>query len=43
MGQCRRPGVTEERVETAFGSMQEVWSDRRACGKGIWVNAGGQE
>jgi hypothetical protein len=33
-------GVTNEHVEKAFGSMQGSWSDRRACGKSIWVNAG---
>ncbi len=40
LGQCRGAGVTEEHVEKAFGSMQRCWSDREACGKAIWVNAG---
>ncbi|MDQ0976224.1 hypothetical protein QFZ31_006102 [Neobacillus niacini] len=35
--------MTEEHEEKAFGSMQEAWSDRRACGKSVWVNAGGLE
>ncbi|NYE03299.1 hypothetical protein F4694_000018 [Bacillus niacini] len=35
--------MTEEHAEKAFGSMQVVWSDRRACRKSIWVNAGGVE
>ncbi|MDQ0973667.1 hypothetical protein QFZ31_003545 [Neobacillus niacini] len=35
--------MTEEHAEKAFGSMQEVWSDRRACRKGMWVNAGSLE
>ncbi|NYE08114.1 hypothetical protein F4694_004957 [Bacillus niacini] len=35
--------MTEEHVEKAFGSMQKVRSDRRACRKGIWVNAEGLE
>ncbi|SDN26269.1 hypothetical protein [Bacillus sp. OK048] len=40
LGQCRGVGVTEEHAEKSFGSMQVGWSDRRACRKGIWVNAG---
>jgi hypothetical protein len=32
-------GVTEMENKRAFGSMQVGWSDRRAFGKGIWVNA----
>ncbi|WP_374932632.1 hypothetical protein [Neobacillus driksii] len=35
--------MTEEREEKAFGSMQKVWSDRRACRNSIWVNAEGLE
>jgi hypothetical protein len=30
LGECRGSGVTEEHEEKAFGSMQEIWSDRRA-------------
>jgi hypothetical protein len=43
LGQCRRSGVTEEHKEKAYGSMQEVWSDRSARRKSVWVNAGGLE
>jgi hypothetical protein len=32
-------GVTEAYVDRAFGAMQEVWSDRKAFRKSIWVNA----
>ncbi|NYE08115.1 hypothetical protein F4694_004958 [Bacillus niacini] len=35
--------MTEEYLEKALGSMQKAWSDRRACRKGIWVNAEGLE
>ncbi|MDQ0976345.1 hypothetical protein QFZ31_006223 [Neobacillus niacini] len=30
LGQCRQPRVTEEYEEKEFGSVQAVWSDRRA-------------
>ncbi|NYE08116.1 hypothetical protein F4694_004959 [Bacillus niacini] len=35
--------MTEEHVEKAIGSMQEVWSDRGVFRKGTWVNAEGLE
>ncbi|MDR7079434.1 hypothetical protein J2Y03_004492 [Neobacillus niacini] len=35
--------MTEEHVEKAFGALQGAWSDRRACRKGFWGNAGSLE
>ncbi|NWQ39744.1 hypothetical protein MLOOGBEN_03430 [Bacillus sp. EB106-08-02-XG196] len=40
LGHFMLSGVTEEHGEKAIGSLQIVWSDRRAWGKGNWVTPG---